>query len=245
AGVPMEPRGALADYDKATGSYTLWNASQNIHANRDIFAEMLGIPPARLRHVAPDVGGGFGAKNAVYPEPALVLHAARQLGQPVKWVGTRAEAFLADIHGRDQVSTVSLALARDGTFLALKVESVGNLGAWCGTMGPFTPTLGTARTQGGPYAFPALLYTSRTAFTNTAQTDPYRGAGRPEATFHIERIVDHAARALGFDRIELRRKNLVRPEALPWTTPMGLAVDSGNFPRLLERTLELADYAGF
>lgn len=245
AGVPMEPRGAVADYDAAADSYTLWNASQNIHANRDIFAQMLNIPAARLRHVAPDVGGGFGGKNAVYPEPALVLHAARQLGRPVKWVGTRAEAFLADIHGRDQVSTVSLALAADGTFLALKVESVGNLGAWCGTMGPFTPTLGTARTQGGPYAFPALLYTARTAFTNTAQTDPYRGAGRPEATFHVERIVEHAARTLGFDRVALRRKNLIAGAALPWTTPMGLSIDCGNFARLLDRTLELADYAGF
>jgi carbon-monoxide dehydrogenase large subunit len=245
AGVPMEPRGALAAYDQATGSYTLWNASQNIHANREIFAQMLGIPAARLRHVAPDIGGGFGSKNAVYPEPALLLHAAKVLGRPVKWVGTRSEAFLADIHGRDQVSKVSLALAGDGTFLALKVETVANLGAWCGTMGPFTPTLGTARTQGGPYAFPALLYTARTAFTNTAQTDPYRGAGRPEATFHVERIVEHAARTLGFDSVELRRKNLIPPAALPWTTPMGLSIDSGNFARLLDRALELADYAGF
>jgi carbon-monoxide dehydrogenase large subunit len=245
AGVPMEPRGALAAYDAATDSYTLWNASQNIHSNRDVLAQMLNIPASKVRHAAPDVGGGFGAKNPVYPEPALLLYAARRLGRPVKWVGTRSEAFLADIHGRDQVSTVSLALARDGTFLALKVESVGNLGAWCGTMGPFTPTMGTARTQGGPYAFPALLYTARTTFTNTAQTDPYRGAGRPEATFHVERIVEYAARKLGFDPVELRRKNLIPRAALPWTTPMGLAIDSGNFAALLERTLELADYAGF
>jgi carbon-monoxide dehydrogenase large subunit len=246
AGAPMEPRGVVADYDNATDSATLWNASQNIHANREIIAQqILNIPAAKVRHVAPDVGGGFGAKNCVYPEQALVLYAARQLGRPVKWVGTRSEAFLADAHGRDQVSTVSLALAKDGTFLGLKVESVGNLGAWCGTMGPFTPTMGTARTQGGPYAFPALLYTARAAFTNTGQTDPYRGAGRPEATFHIERIVEHAARTLGFDRIELRRRNLIPRAALPWTTPMGLSIDSGNFAGLLERTLELADFAGF
>jgi carbon-monoxide dehydrogenase large subunit len=246
AGAPMEPRGVLAAYDQASGTYTLWNASQNIHANREIIAQqILNIPAAQVRHVAPDVGGGFGAKNCVYPEQAIALYAARQVGRPVKWVGTRSEAFLADAHGRDQVSTVSLALAKDGTFLALKVETVGNLGAWCGTMGPFTPTMGTARTQGGPYAFPALLYVARTAFTNTAQTDPYRGAGRPEATFHVERIVEHAARTLGFDRVELRRKNLIPQAALPWTTPMGLSIDSGNFARLLERTLELADYAGF
>jgi carbon-monoxide dehydrogenase large subunit len=245
-GAPMEPRGVLAAHDKAADTYTLWNASQNIHANRDIIAQqILNIPAARLRHVAPDVGGGFGAKNPVYPEPALALYAARQLGRPVKWVATRAEAFLSDSHGRDQVSTVSLALAKDGTFLALKVETVGNLGAWCGTMGPFTPTLGTARTQGGPYAFPALLYTARAAFTNTPQTDPYRGAGRPEATFHVERIVEYAARTIGFDRVELRRKNLIPCAALPWKTPMGLSIDSGNFAGLLERTLQLADYSGF
>jgi carbon-monoxide dehydrogenase large subunit len=246
AGTPLEPRGVVAAYDKATNTYTLWNASQNIHANRDIIAEqILNIPPAKVRHIAPDVGGGFGAKNCVYPEQALVLYAARQLGRPVKWVGTRSEAFLADAHGRDQVSTVSLALAKDGTFLALKVETVGNLGAWCGTIGPFTPTLGTARTQGGPYTFPALLYTARAAFTNTGQTDPYRGAGRPEATFHVERIIEHAARTLGFDRVELRRKNLIPRESLPWKSPMGLAIDSGNFAGLLERMLELADYADF
>jgi carbon-monoxide dehydrogenase large subunit len=246
AAVPMEPRGSLAAWDKATDSYTLWNSSQLVHANRDIIAsQILKIPPAKVRHVAPDVGGSFGAKNPVYPEPPLILYAARQLGRPVKWVGTRSEAFLADAHGRDQVSTVSLALAKDGTFLALRVESVGNLGAWCGTMGPFTPTMGTARTQGGPYAFPAILYCAKAAFTNTAQTDPYRGAGRPEASFHVERIIDYAARTLNLDRIELRRRNLIRPDQLPWQTPTGLSVDAGKFPALLERTLQLADHAGF
>ena len=245
-GAPMEPRGAVAAYDPAGGTYTLWNSSQNIHANREVFAEkILNIPSAKLRHVAPDVGGGFGAKNSVYPEPPVLLYAARKVGRPVKWVATRSEAFLADTHGRDQVSTVSLALSRDGTFLALKVETVGNLGAWCGTMGPFTPTQGSARTQGGPYAFPAMLYSAKAAFTNTPQTDPYRGAGRPEASFHVERIIEYAARTLGFDRIELRRKNLIGPEALPWKTPMGLSVDSGNFPALLERVLKLVDYDGF
>ena len=245
-GVPMEPRGVLAAYDKASDGYTLWNSSQNIHANREIIAQqILNIPAAKVRHVAPDVGGGFGAKNPVYPEPSLLLHATRQVGRPVKWVATRSEAFLSDAHGRDQVSKISLALAKDGTFLALKVESVGNLGAWCGTMGPFTPTQGTARTQGGPYAFPAMLYSAKAAFTNTPQTDPYRGAGRPEASFHIERIIEHAARTLGLDRMEVRRRNLIRQDQLPWKTPMGLAIDSGNFPALFERALQLADHEGF
>jgi aerobic carbon-monoxide dehydrogenase large subunit len=245
-GAPMEPRGVLAAYDKATDTYTLWNASQNIHSNREIIADkILNVPGAKVHHLAPDVGGGFGAKNSVYPEPSLLLHAAKQLGRPVKWVATRAEAFLSDTHGRDQISTVSLALTKDGTFLALKVETVGNLGAWCGTIGPFTSTQGTARTQGGPYALTAMLYTAKAAFTNTPQTDPYRGAGRPEASFHIERIIEHAARTLGLDRMEIRRRNLIRPEALPWKTPMGLSIDSGNFPGLFERVLKLADYDGF
>ena len=245
-GVPMEPRGVLAAYDAATDTYTLWNASQNIHANREIIADkILNVPAAKVRHVAPDVGGGFGAKNSVYPEPSLLLYATRQIGRPVKWVATRSEAFLSDTHGRDQISTVSLALAKDGKFLALKVETVGNLGAWCGTMGPFTPTQGSARTQGGPYAFTAMHYSARAAFTNTPQTDPYRGAGRPEASFHIERIVEYAARKLGIDRMELRRKNLIAREALPWKTPMGLSIDSGNFVGLFDRALKLADYENF
>ncbi len=209
-GVPMEPRGVLAAYDKASRHLHAVERSQNIHANREIIADkILNVPAAKVRHVAPDVGGGFGAKNSVYPEPSLLLYATKQIGRPVKWVATRSEAFLSDTHGRDQISTVSLALAKDGTFLALKVETVGNLGAWCGTMGPFTPTQGSARTQGGPYAFAAMHYSAKAAFTNTPQTDPYRGAGRPEASFHIERIVEYAARKLGFDRMELRRKNLI------------------------------------
>ncbi|MEM1307516.1 MAG: molybdopterin cofactor-binding domain-containing protein, partial [Pseudomonadota bacterium] len=215
---PMEPRGCVADYDVATGHTTLWNSSQNIHANRDIIAaQILKLDPSTVRHVAPDVGGGFGGKNSVYAEPALVMHAARALQRPVRWVADRGEAFLTDTHGRDQVSTVSLALDRDGTFKALKVETVGNVGAWCGTMGPFTPTMGSARTQGGPYAFDALLYAAEAVFTNTSQTDPYRGAGRPEASFHIERIIDYAAAELGFDPIALRRRNLIPRASLPWT----------------------------
>ncbi|MEM9029119.1 MAG: xanthine dehydrogenase family protein molybdopterin-binding subunit [Pseudomonadota bacterium] len=245
--VAMEPRGCVGMYEPANDSYTLWNSSQNIHANRDVFAEqILCVPKDKLRHVAPDVGGGFGVKNALYAEPALLLHASRLLdGRPVKWVGDRSESFLSDVHGRDQVSTVTLALDADGTFQALKVANIGNVGAWCGTMGPFTPTAGSARTQGGPYAFPVLYYSAEAVFTNTSQTDPYRGAGRPEASFHIERVIDFAARKLGLDRIELRRKNLIPTDALPWKTSMGLSIDSGNFPVVFDQALQLADYAGF
>ncbi len=244
--VAMEPRGVVADYDAASGLITLWNASQNIHSNRDIYANtILKMPPEKLRHVAPDVGGGFGAKNSVYPEPALLAHAAKTLGRPVKWTADRSEAFLTDTHGRDQVSEVTLALDAEKKFTALKVDTIGNLGAWCGTMGPFTPTGGTARTQGGPYAIPAMNYTARAVFTNTSQTDPYRGAGRPEASFHIERIVEYAARQLGVDPMQLRRNNLIPVAALPYKTPMGLSIDSGDFPAVFERALVLGDYENF
>ena len=243
--VAMEPRGAIAAFDAATGHYTLINCSQNMHPNRDLFAAMLKIPADKLRHVAPDIGGGFGAKNSVYPEPPVLLYAARLAGRPVKWIADRTEAFLTDTHGRDQQSHVSLALDGDGKFLGLHVVSVGNVGAACGTMGPFTPTGGTARTMGGPYFIPALLFESKAVFTNTVQTDPYRGAGRPEAVFHIERIVEFAARTLGFDPVELRRMNLLQPAQMPYTSGTGLAIDCGNFPEVMQRVLEMSDRPGY
>ena len=244
--VPMEPRGAVAAYDAASDSFTLHNASQNIHANRALFAEnVLKIEAAKLHHVAPDVGGGFGAKNGVYGEPALLLHAARELKRPVKWINDRAESFLSDTHGRGQSSMVTIALDADGTFRALKTETIGGIGAFCATVGPFTPTGGSARTQGGPYRFPAMHYTGKAVFTNTALMDPYRGAGRPEASFQTERIIEYAARKIGMDPVELRRKNLLRPDELPLKTPMGLDVDCGNFPLLFEKTLEMSDRGGY
>jgi aerobic carbon-monoxide dehydrogenase large subunit len=215
--VPMEPRGAIADFDPATGQYTLLNSSQNIHANRDLMAQMLKIEKDKLHHLAPDIGGGFGGKNSVYSEPLVMLYAAQKLGRPVKWVADRTEAFLSDTHGRDQESNVALALDAQGKFLALHVSTIGNVGAACGTMGPFTPTGGSARTQGGVYHIPTILYSSKAVFTNTPQTDPYRGAGRPEAVFHIERVVEFAARTLGIDPVELRRRNLIQPAQMPYT----------------------------
>ncbi len=244
--VPLEPRGAVARYDAETDSFLLYNATQNVHANRDIFAEkVLNVPSDKIHHIAPDVGGGFGAKNGAYPEPPLILHAARKLGRPVKWINDRAESFLSDTHGRDQVSTVELALGKDGTFRALRTQTIGNLGAFCATVGPFTATGGSARTQGGPYAFPAMYYSARAAFTNTAPTDPYRGAGRPEATFQVERVIEYAARKFGFDPVELRRMNLMPKESLPLKTSMGLDVDCGDFPVVFEQTLSLTDRAGY
>jgi len=244
--VPIEPRGAIASYDPATDSFLLYNSTQNVHANRDTFAEkVLNITSDKIHQIAPDVGGGFGAKNGAYPEPPLILHAARKLNRPVKWINDRAESFLSDTHGRDQVSRVELALDKDGAFRALRTETIGNLGAFCATVGPFTATGGSARTQGGPYAFPAMYYSSRAAFTNTAPTDPYRGAGRPEATFQVERVIEYAARKLGFDPVDLRRKNLMPTESLPLKTGMGLDIDCGNFPQVFEQTLNLTDRDGY
>ncbi len=180
---PIETRGAIGHYDQADDRYFLVCASQNVHANRNQLAEqVLHVSTDRLRSVAYDVGGGFGAKNSLYPEYALVLWIARRVGRPVKWINDRGESFLSDAHGRDQQSHVTLALNADGDFLALRVESVGSVGPYLLSVGPFTCTGGSARTQGGPYRIPALHFHARAAFTNTAPTDPYRGAGRPEAT---------------------------------------------------------------
>jgi carbon-monoxide dehydrogenase large subunit len=244
--VPIENRGAIGSYDAAGERYTLVFASQNVHANRNQLAEnVLHIPTDRLHALAHDVGGGFGAKNPLYPEHALVLWATRRVGRPVKWVNDRGESFLSDAHGRDQQSEVALALDADGRFLALRVESVGSVGPYLLSIGPFTCTGGTARTQGGPYRIPAKYFHSRAAFTNTAPTDPYRGAGRPEATFQTERVVDVAAAEMGIDRVSLRRRNLLQPEDLPYANGTGSIIDCGNFEAVLDRVLEISDWNGF
>lgn len=245
-GVPIEPRGCVGSYDPETDTYLLYNATQNVHANRDTFAEnVFGIDKEKIHHIAPDVGGGFGVKNSAYPEPPLVLYAAKKLGRPVKWINNRSESFLSDTHGRGQTSRVQLAIDNDGTFRALRTETVGGIGAYCWTVGPFTPTGGSARTQGGPYDFPVMYYRGRAVFINTGPMDPYRGAGRPEATFQTERIIEYAARKLDLDPVGIRRKNLIPPEKLPHKTSMGLNIDCGDFPRVFERTLELANPGSF
>ena len=243
---PMEPRGAIGNYDQHDHRFVLVFASQNVHANRNQLAEqVLHLSTDKLRALAYDVGGGFGAKNPLYPEHALVLWAARRIGRPVKWINDRSESFLSDAHGRDQQSRVTLALNADGDFLALRVESVGSVGPYLLSVGPFTCTGGSARTQGGPYRIPALHFSARAAFTNTAPTDPYRGAGRPEATYHIERVIDLAAAKLGMDRVALRRRNLLSRDELPYTTGAGSRIDCGDFAVLLDRALVLADWPGF
>ncbi len=242
---PIEPRGTLAIPDNETGVTTIYQSTQNIHALRTAMAEILGLEGDQLRHVAPDVGGGFGGKNSLYPEPVVTVYAARNLGRPVKWINDRSESFLSDTHGRSQYTAVELGLDADGTFRALRTTTIGELGAYCGTVGAFTPTGGSARTQGGVYAFTAMHYRARAGFTNTAPLDPYRGAGRPEGSFQIERIVEKAARELGFDPIELRRQNIMPKASLPLKTAMGLDVDSGDFLTVFEKTLAMSDRTGF
>ncbi len=244
--VPVEARGAIGAYEPADGQFTLVTSAQNVHANRDQLAEkVFGVAREKIRHLAYDVGGGFGMKNPLYPEYALVLFAARRLDRPVKWLCERSEAFLSDTHGRAQESRVELALDRDGGFLALKVDTIGDIGAYVASVGPFTPTGGTVRTQGGAYRIPAVYFRARAVFTNTGPTEVYRGAGRPEACYQIERAVDLAARELGLDPAELRRRNLIRADQMPYRTPIGIEIDSGDFATVLDLTLELADWDGF
>ena len=231
---PMEPRAALGAYDPGSGVYTLTAGTQGVHLVRDVLARhVLNVPARQVRVVTPDVGGAFGVKLWVYPEYALVLFAARKLGRPVKWVAGRGEAMASDHQGRDLRSCATLALDADGRFLALAVESVANLGAYPSNYGPSVPTKGGTRALAGPYRTPVLHVRVRAAYTNTAPTDAYRGAGRPENVYLLERLIDRAAHELGLDPAELRRRNLVAADAMPYRTPLGQAYDSGDFPAVL------------
>jgi len=243
---PLETRGAVGQFDAGSGRRTLITNAQNLRANRAQLAkDVFRCDAEDLRLVAYDVGGGFGMKNGLYPEYAMVLFAAEKLGRPVKWVSGRDESFLSDSHGREQKTVAELALDESGRFLALRVDTIGNVGAYVGSTGGFTPAGGTARTQGGLYHIPHIHYRSRVAFTNTITTEAYRGAGRPEANVHVERVIDVAAADLGIDAADLREKNLLAPGALPYRTPMGMTIDCGDFPALLARTRALGDVAGF
>jgi carbon-monoxide dehydrogenase large subunit len=242
----MEPRAALAEYDAGRGEFTLYLSSQNPHVARILLATAtLRVPEHRIRVISPDVGGGFGSKAFHYNEEVIACYAARRVGRPVKWTAERGEAFLSDRHGRDHRSHVELALDAEGRFLALRVSTIANMGAYYSTFGPAIPTFYYASMLSGTYRIPAIYADVRGVFTNTVPVDAYRGAGRPEAAYVIERIVDRAARDLGVDPAELRRRNLVPPEAFPYRTPLGTEYDSGNYPLMLERALEAARYADF
>ncbi|MDR3515790.1 MAG: xanthine dehydrogenase family protein molybdopterin-binding subunit [Azospirillaceae bacterium] len=242
----MEPRAAIGEYDRATDDYTLWTTSQNPHVIRLLMGGfVLGIPEHKLRVIAPDVGGGFGSKIFHYAEEALVTWAARKIHRPVKWTADRSESFMSDAHGRDHVTHAELALDANGKFLGLRVNTIANMGAYLSTFAPSVPTYLYATLLAGQYATPAIYAEVRAVFTHTVPVDAYRGAGRPEACYVIERLVENAARELGIDRAELRRRNFIPPSAMPYATPVALEYDCGLFHRDLDEALTLIDYAGF
>ncbi|MBN8898743.1 MAG: xanthine dehydrogenase family protein, partial [Rhodospirillales bacterium] len=242
----MEPRAALGDFDTSSGDFTLYTTSQNPHVIRLLMgAFVLHIPENKLRVVAPDVGGGFGSKIYHYAEEAIVTWAAGKLRRPVKWTAERNESFMSDAHGRDHVSTAEMALDADGTFLALRVATIANMGAYLSTFAPCVPTYLYATLLAGVYKTPAIYAEVKAVFTNTVPVDAYRGAGRPEATYLLERLVDVIAHDTGMDRVEIRRKNFIPADAFPYQTPVALQYDSGNHEMTLKAALEAADFAGF
>jgi carbon-monoxide dehydrogenase large subunit len=240
----MEPRCANASYDVNADNYTLYVANQNPHVERLLMcAFVLGIPEHKMRVVAPDVGGGFGSKIFLYGEETAIVFASKLLKRPIKWTSSRSEAFLSDAHGRDHATTVSLGLDKDGKFLALQVHTTANLGAYLSTFASSVPTILYATLLAGQYATPKIWCAVDAMFTNTAPVDAYRGAGRPEATYVVERIVETAARELGIDPAELRRRNFIK--TFPYATPVGLTYDTGDYEATMARAIELADVAGF
>ncbi|MFL5097988.1 MAG: xanthine dehydrogenase family protein molybdopterin-binding subunit, partial [Xanthobacteraceae bacterium] len=241
-GVPLEPRSALAAYDAATGRSTLYAGSGGAVRQKRELASVLGIAPERLRVLSYDVGGNFGTRNRVFVEFGLVLWASRKLGRPVKYTATRSEAFLSDYQGRDLVTKVELALAADGRFLGLRATNISNVGARCVSLSPLSKGSGLIP---GSYAIPAATLRAMAVFTNTMPTQAYRSSGRPEVTFAIERLIDIAAAELGFDRIALRRKNLVRPDAMPYRNAVGMLYDSGRYEENMDWAMRLADWDGF
>ena len=242
----MEPRVAIGDYDRHTSDYTLFTTSQNPHVIRLLMgAFVLGLPEHKLRVVAPDVGGGFGSKIYHYAEEATVTWAAGKLGRPVKWTADRTESFMSDAHGRDHVSTAEMALDAQGNFLALRVNTLANMGAYLSTFAPAVPTYLYATLLAGTYRTPVIYAEVKAVFTNTVPVDAYRGAGRPEATFLLERLVDTICHDTGADPIAIRLQNFIPKDAFPYQTPVALQYDSGDYFTTMEVAMKNADYAGF
>lgn len=240
----MEPRAALAEYDAGNESFTLWNTSQNPHVARLVISAFVGMAPEhKLRVIAPDVGGGFGSKIFIYPEEVVTLWAAKRVGRPVKWVCDRSEAFLADAHGRDHVTHAEMGLDANGKITALVVKTIANLGAYMSTFSSSVPTYLYATLLSGQYDIAAISCAVDAVYTNTVPVDAYRGAGRPEATFVIERLMEIAARELKLEPTDLRRRNFIR--TFPHQTPVIMAYDAGDYDASLRKALELADVKGF
>jgi carbon-monoxide dehydrogenase large subunit len=242
----LEPRACLGSFDAASGTYTLHTSSQGAHLIRDLLARAtLKVPPERIRVVVEDVGGGFGTKAFHYPEEALVLFAAARIGRPVRWVGDRADAFLGDTHGRDQINAIEAGFDAEGRLLALSVHTHANMGAYLNGFAPAIPSFMTGCMLSGAYAIPLIYARCEGVYTNTVPVDAYRGAGRPEATYLIERLMDHAARVLGVAPDAIRRRNFIAADAMPYRTASGCTYDSGDFARRLDQALAAADWQGF
>ena len=244
--MPMETRNAIGLYDKANDLYTIYTTSQGAGNIRSALTRgVLRVDAEKVRVVTRDVGGGFGMKGFLYPEQPLVLIAAKKIGRPVRWSAERSESFLADDHGRDMITKGELALDRDGKILAMRITGTANMGGYLSLYAPFIPTLAGGRIFGGVYRIPKLSAAVKGYFSNSAPVDAYRGAGRPEAAYLMERLMDAAAVRTGIDRVEIRKRNLPTPAELPYTNWSAVAFDSGNYPHMLEQALKRADMTGF
>ncbi|MBI3989926.1 MAG: molybdopterin-dependent oxidoreductase [candidate division NC10 bacterium] len=239
----IEPRASLASFNPATNDLTLWVTSQNPHVHRLLMAAfVLGMPEHKVRVISPDVGGGFGSKIFLYPEEVIVSWASKTLGRPVRWTAERRESFLTDAHGRDHITEAEMAFDKDGKILGLRVKTNANLGAYLSTFAPLIPTYLYGTLLSGLYEIPTIWCEVSGVFTNTTPVDAYRGAGRPEATYLLERMVDLGARALGMDPAELRRRNFIPADKFPYQTPVAFVYDSGNYGPALDRALQILDY---
>jgi carbon-monoxide dehydrogenase large subunit len=239
----MEPRAGICKYENER--WTLIAPGQGVFAMRNQLADILGVPQDRVRMRTWHVGGSFGMKGSIYPEYVCLAHAARALGRPVKWTDERSGSFVSDQHGRDHEMTAELALGKNGEFLAVRITGHGNVGAYVGSVAPQPPTMNVVRNVTSVYRTPLLEVSTKAMVTNTSPVSAYRGAGRPEANYYMERLIDQAARETGIDRFELRRRNHVRPEAIPYKAASGMTYDSGDFGALFEKALEASDVAGF
>src|SRR5256885_3118522 len=239
----MEPRSAICKYEN--DRWTLIAQGQGVYAMRNQLADMLGVPQEKVRLVTPNVGGSFGMKASIYPEYICLAHAAKALHRPVKWTDDRSGSFVSDQHGRDHEMTAELALDKDGKFLALRVTGYGNVGAYVGTVAPQPMSMNVVRNAPSVYRTPLIEVSTKVVLTNTSPVSAYRGAGRPEANYYMERLIDEAAREMGIDRLELRRRNHVRPQEIPYKAASGMTFDSGDFGAVFEKALVSADVKNF
>jgi aerobic carbon-monoxide dehydrogenase large subunit len=242
---PMEPRSAIGEFDTEKQRFVLRLGCQGVFGQRALISGILGVPKEQVHILTGNVGGSFGMKASAYPEYICLLHAAHTLGQPVKWTDERSDSFMSDSHGRDHEMTAELALDAEGTFLAVRVTGYGNLGAWLSNATTIPPTLNTVKNTIGVYRTPLIQVTTKCIFTNTTPVGAYRGAGRPEGNYYMERLVETAAREMGLDPLEMRRRNHIRADQMPYQAPNGMIYDSGEFPTVFEKALAAADWNGY